>query len=82
MIPTRFVVLPKSERLNSGKNKKEIAFRRVRIAEIVVIVLYFIESIQIKESDKYLMKLSHYRYHTLQLYCCLIGFKKKHPEFR
>jgi len=66
MIPTRFVVLPKSERLDSGKNKKEIAFRRVRIAEIVVIVLYFIEYIQIKAGDKYLMNLSHYRYHNLQ----------------
>lgn len=41
-IPTRFVVLPKRERLYSGKNKNETAFRRVRNAEIVVIVLNFI----------------------------------------
>jgi len=48
IIPTRFVVLPKSERLYSGKNKKEIAFKIVRIAETVVIVLNFIEIIQNK----------------------------------
>lgn len=42
-IPTRFVVLSKRERLCSGKNKKKIAFRKVRNAEMVVIVLNFIE---------------------------------------